>query len=87
MSDEVFLPCWISQVFIYCLTYYSMEMPRQCLFCLMDTGVQLHQIRSVIKLPLELERGAQRHTTSADSVNECISHVQLLMEGKVSTQD
>ena len=49
--------------------------------------MQLHQIRSVIKLPLELERGAQRHTTSADSVNECISHVQLLMEGKVSTQD
>ena len=47
--------------------------------------MQLHQIRSVIKLPLEFAKGCQK--ASADLVNECISHVQFLIEGKVSTQD
>ena len=58
------------------------------LICLMDTGVQVHQISSVIKLPLEFAKGCQKGILrSADLVNECISHVQFLIEGKVSTQD
>ena len=43
--------------FSHYITYYLMEMPRQCL---MDTGVQLHPISSVIKLPLELAMGCQK---------------------------
>ena len=45
------------------ITYYLMEMPRQCWFSLMDIGVQLHQISYVIQLPLELAKWCQRHTT------------------------
>ena len=50
--------------------------------------MQLHQISSVIKLPLELAKGCQKvYYASADLVNECISHIQFLIEGKVPTQD
>ena len=50
--------------------------------------MQLHQIGSVIKLPLELAKGCQKvYYNLMILVNECISHVQFLTERKVSTQD
>ena len=59
VSDEVFLPCWICQVFtLHYLLFDGNE--RQCWLCLMDIGVQLYQIGSVIKLPLELAKGCQK---------------------------
>ena len=48
--------------------------------------MQLHQISSVIKLPIGkgVPKGVLR---SADWVNECFSHVQFLTDGEVSNQD
>ena len=49
--------------------------------------MQLHQISSVIKLPLELAKGVPKGILlSADLVNECIT-CTVSDIGQVSTQD
>ena len=50
--------------------------------------MQLHLISSVIKVQFRVGKGVPKAILRfADLVNECISYVQFLVEGKVSTQD
>ena len=87
MSDKVFLPCWIFQVFT--LHYLLFGGNAKTMLILSDgywSAVTLDEIcdQTAIRIGKGVPKGILR---SADLVNECISYVQFLIEGKVSTQD
>ena len=87
MSDEVFLPCWICQVFT--LHYLLFDRNAKTVFILSDgywSSVSLDKFcdQTAIRIGKGVPKVILRF---ADLVNECISHVQFLLEGKLSTQD
>ena len=87
MGDEVFLPCWICRVFT--LHYLLFDGNAKTMLNLSDgywTVVTSDTFcdQAAIRIGKGVPKGIHR---TADLVNECISHVQFLIEGKVSTQD
>ena len=87
MSDEVFLPCWIFQVFT--LHHLLFDGNAKTMLILSDgywSAVTSDKFcdQTAIRIGKGVRKGILR---SADLVNECISHVQFLIEGKVATQD
>ena len=81
VSDEVFLHCWICQVLFDGNAKTMLILPdgywsavTSDKFC-DQTAIRIG--KGVLKGTLQ----------SADLVNECISHVQFLIDGKVSTPD
>ena len=87
MSDVVFLPCWICQVFT--LHYLLFDGNAKTMLILSDgywsvfTSDKFCDQTAIIT-----SKGVPKVTLrSAEFVNECISHVQFLIDGKVSTQD
>ena len=86
-EDEVILSCWICQVFT--LHYLLFDGNATMMLILSDgywTAVTSDTLcdQTAIRIGKGVPKGMLR---SADLVNECISHVQFLIEGKVSTQD
>ena len=89
MSDEEFLPCWICQVHVFTLHYLLLDGNVKTMFILSDgqwSAVTSDTFcdQTVIRIGKGVPKGLLR---SADLVNECISHVQFLIEGKISTQE
>ena len=89
MSDEVFLPCWICQVFT--LHYLLFDENAQTMLILSVgywSAVKSDKFcdQTATRIAKGVPKGILR---SADLIllNECISHVQFLIEEKVSTQD
>ena len=82
MSGEVFLPCWVCQVFT--LHYLLFDRNAKTMLILSDeywSAVTSDKfcdqtaIRICKRMPKDILQ-------SADVVNECISHVQFLTKGK-----
>ena len=87
MSDEVFLPCWICRVLL--LHYLLFDGNTKAMLILSDgywSAVTSDKFcgQTAIRIGKGVPKDILR---SADLVNECISHVQFLIEGKVATQD
>ena len=87
VSDEVFLSCWICQVFtLHCLLF---DGNAKTMLILSDgylSAVTSDKFcdQTAIRIGKGVPKGILE---SADLVNGCISHVQFLIDGKVSTQD
>ena len=84
MSDEVFLPCWICQVFT--LHYLLFDGNAKTMLILSDgywSAVTSDRFcdQTAIRIGKGVPKGILR---SAELVNECVSHVQFLIDGKVS---
>ena len=82
MSDGTFLSCWICQVFT--LHYLLFDGNATTMLILSDghwSAVTADRFcdQTAIRISKGEPKGILR---SADIVNECISHVQFLIEGK-----
>ena len=85
--DEVFLPYWICQIF----TLHSLLFKGNATTMLILSDGYWSAVisdkfcdQTAIRICKGVPKGILR---SADLVNECISHVQFLIDGKVSNQN
>ena len=86
MSNEVFLLCWVCQVFPLHYLLFDGNVKTMlilsdgyCSAVTSDKFCDQTAIRNSKGVPKDILR-------SAELVNECISHVQFLINSKVSTQ-
>ena len=87
MSDEVFLPCRIYQVFT--LHYLLFDGNARTMLILSDGyWIAVTSDKFCDQTAIRISKGVPKDILrSAELVNECILHLQFLVEGKVFTQD
>ena len=82
MRDEVFLPCWILHYLLFDGNAKTVLIWSDGYLSAVTSDKLCYQ--TAIRIGKGMPKAILR---SADLVNECISHVQFLIDGKTSNQD